>query len=129
MVQINANGKRASLIRSAVLEYFERVAGFIFSAGQIAQLLMILFLVWPEYTRSSFRGLGIEPAIPFSFACVVMLISSPFLLYSASVGLWRMREINDDWWRGFGIVVGLILFVQGLANAIIPVFLLAFSLR
>lgn len=100
----------------------EDLTGIVMSVGQLATFLFLIFLLAPDFVERTFAEFSLTNYV--DQACVVLLtamfVSSPLILFSASVGIWRMRELSRSW-RSMGLMFGVMLFIQGLANATIPV--------
>ena len=105
-------------------DFAEGAAGYLISAGQFALVLFVFIFIWPEKFRFALDYIGIDHAHVLSIISillVIMFLSSPFILYSASVGFSRMSEIEDMGHRIAGRAYGIVLFLTGFANVVIPI--------
>jgi hypothetical protein len=117
----------ASQIRSAIFAGFEKLAEYFFVAGLCSGLFLLTYIAWPEAIGSWLRTNGIDPVIPVSIAALLTAVASPLVLFSASVGMWRMHELSGDEHFGervFGRAFGVIGLGLGLGMFLIPVLLL-----
>jgi Na+/alanine symporter len=103
--------------------FFDEVAGTLLTVGHFAFFAIIAYLIWPQTAESLLQYVEIAPSSFFLLLNVVALISSPFLLFSSLVGLWRMQELSGGL-RIVGTIIGLVMLAQGLANVALPLYFL-----
>ena len=112
------------MVWTKLRDFAEDFAGYLFSAGLFSLAVFGFIFEMPEYYRAFLNYLGINQAYTGFIVAIIlifMFLSGPLMLYSASVGFWRMRELEDIALRIFGRVSATVLFLVGLANAVIPV--------
>lgn len=112
--------KSRSTLLDALEDRLEGPAAFLLPAGQFSSVLMILYLIWQERVDLGLRQVEIEPVFPIAAINILMFVSSPFLIYSGAVGMWRMQGLPGRV-RALGILASALLLLPGLANVILPV--------